>query len=123
MKKIVISEQTTSEELVVALTAAYAEGEALENTVLEVEGDLEEATKTINDLKEKLEAKTKEKSAKTPVVKVNGDNYEVTIPKFNYDGKDYTAEDLKSDSDMCKELVAAGFGGLRLVRDRKKSDK
>jgi len=41
----------------------------------------------------------------------------------NYDGKDYTAEDLKSDSDMCKELVAAGFGGLRLVRDRKKSDK
>ena len=121
MKKIEITEQTTREDLVAALTDAYAEADKLEESILQTEEDLTEATATIKDLKEKLDAKSKETSTKLPVVTVDGQKFEVTIPKFSFEGKDYAADDLKTDADLCKKLVAIGFGGLREIRDRKKS--
>jgi Ni,Fe-hydrogenase I small subunit len=97
-----------------------AEIDTLNGMIETQQGELSEAANTVKDLKEKLAAKTAEKSAKNPVVTVDGEKYEVTIPAFNFEGKEYSADDVKTDAELAKNLVAIGFGGMMRV-DRKKT--
>jgi hypothetical protein len=44
-----------------------------------------------------------------------GNKYECTTPRFNHKAKLYTAEELADKPKLVDELVALGFGGLKLV--------
>lgn len=102
------------EELATAFTAS-------EDKVAELQLEVGEATMTIEDLTAKLEAATAQKSTAAVVVSHDKKEYHVTTPKFNFEGKEYVAEDLKTNTKLLAELVKIGFGGLVEVRERKKS--
>ena len=52
-----------------------------------------------------------------PVVDHEGQLYRVVVPKFAFGGKLVTAESLKTDASLVKELVQQGSGVLVLVED------
>ncbi|MBC6698068.1 hypothetical protein [Hymenobacter sp. BT190] len=54
-------------------------------------------------------------SNKPATVKLAEREFEVTAGKFKFQGKSYTREDVKSNSDVLSDLVAAGAGILKEV--------
>jgi hypothetical protein len=47
--------------------------------------------------------------------KVGGDKYQAVYPKFHFEGKDYTEDDLLENPTLQKKLVEGGFGVIRKV--------
>lgn len=66
----------------------------------------------IAELRKDLTAVKKEKSVGKVIVEHNKEKYAVEAVKFNHGGKDYTAEDLKTNKELTKELVELGVGFL-----------
>lgn len=127
MEKLNITEQTTREELVAALTAAYAEidnlnakVEALNKEAESHKDELSNAASVIDELKAKIKDAPISESD-LGIVKCGNKQYKITVPRFNYNDKEYTAKELQLNADLVKELVEMGFGGLVELRDRKKS--
>lgn len=85
------------------------EVEAHEFTKLE----LTEAQTAIKLLSKKVNAPSENKPAKLPVVKVNGAEYQWTVPTVNFEGTILTAADASKDKKVCERLVAMKFGGLQ----------
>lgn len=78
---------------------------------------VEEAAKVVADVTAKL-ASASEKAGKSKAiesVEVGGKEYEITIAKFSWNGEAKTAKDIIADQDLASELVAEGFGGLKLI--------
>ncbi|AYQ31394.1 hypothetical protein [Runella sp. SP2] len=67
----------------------------------------------IEDMGKQLEAKKMDglTSAQTPTVTHKGATYEVTAQKFNFEGTDYTIEDLK-DAKLVAKLIDKKVGFL-----------
>lgn len=121
MKIKKFTEQSPLAEVIASyeeLAAAYQENEKLTE---QLQKDVVEALKTIEDLTAKLEVVSAQKSTSAVVVTHDKKDYHVVIPKFNFEGKEYVAEDLKTNTKLLAELVKIGFGGLVEVRERKKS--
>jgi hypothetical protein len=77
----------------------------------------EEAAEAVADVTAKLasaSAKVGKAKAKDSV-KVDGKEYEITIQKFSWNGESKTAKDITADKALAAELVAEGFGGLKLI--------
>ena len=72
-----------------------------------------ELLKVIEDMGKQLEAKKTDglASAQTPTVTHKGTTYEVTAQKFNFEGTDYTIEDLK-DAKLVAKLIDKKVGFL-----------
>jgi len=115
------TEQSPLAEVIASYEELAAAYKVSEDKVGELQLEAGEATKTIDDLTAKLEAATAQKSTASVVVTHDKKDYHVITPKFNFEGKDYVAEDLKTNTKLLAELVKIGFGGLVEVRERKKS--
>lgn len=76
------------------------------------EKELAQANEVIVELRTSLTAVKKEKSVGKVIVEHNKEKYAVEAAKFNHGGKDYTAEDLKTNKELTKELVELGVGFL-----------
>ena len=81
------------------------------------ETELTQATKLIEELKEKL-AEKEAGPVKVPTLKIGSDTYEFHS-EFHYKGQDITLELLKEDADLAKELVNEKVGDLRKVVTKK----
>lgn len=69
-----------------------AENDSLKSAV-------QESEEIISDLNDKIEEMSTGQKLKKPVFKKGGKTYLVTAPKFNFEGKVFTIEDLKGDTD------------------------
>ena len=107
LEKLLADEQTAH---AATKTALEAEKTAHAKTV-------EEAAEAIADLTSKLASATEKagKSKANESVKVDGKKYEITIAKFSWNGEIKTAKDILADQNLARELVAEGFGGLKLI--------
>ncbi len=70
----------------------------------------------ITELSNELASKPlPEKEKVVNTVSVDGIKYRIAIGKFKFKGVEKTASDLKTDSDLCKELIKAGSGVLKAI--------
>jgi hypothetical protein len=78
---------------------------------------LEEENKTLLDeneaLQKKLESNEKDMAEALPILTIDKVKYKLLSPRFNYQGKIMTFEDLKADKDLQKELVEKQVGILQ----------
>lgn len=123
MKKIEITEQTTREELVAALSQYETTIADLEKKVEDASATVEAAEETIEDLKKQLTEATNKASALTETIKHKGKEYRIAAPKFNLNGEVRTAEDLKKDAKLVEELIEMGSGVLVPLIDREEKKK
>jgi len=88
---------------------------AKKKTVEELEQELEktktEAAAIIDDL---IENQSTTKTTGNPVIKINGKKYEVTIPRFLFNGKEFDGSKL--DEATASELLEIGFAGLSEIK-------
>lgn len=68
-----------------------------------------------DELNEELQASESKSVAKFPTFKVGKETYELIAVKSKYKGKEVTAQTLKEDENLLKELVKINAGILRLV--------
>lgn len=115
------TEQSPLAEVIASYEELAAAYKASEDKVAELQLEAGEATKVIDELTKKLEVVSAQKSTSAVVVTHDKKDYHVVIPKFNFEGKEYVAEDLKTNTKLLADLVKIGFGGLVEVRERKKS--
>lgn len=99
-------------ELETALAASKAETAAAQ---AEIQNLTEQSQAVIDDLKSKLDEKTKTTVASKIIVKSGDKKYEVVIPRFQFEGKTVTAEELKKNPELVAKLVEIGAGALKLV--------
>ena len=85
--------------------------ESLEK-LAKAENDLAEATEFNSELQAQLEKAQLEKGSEFPIVKNGDDIYHVIIPQFTYKNQVIKATELEDDSELLKELIELGFGGL-----------
>ncbi|NID13765.1 hypothetical protein [Fibrivirga algicola] len=96
-----------------------------EPTLEQLKQQLAEAQELLNQQAETIKAQEAVQAAleASPgiiqTVKIGKDTYQITVPKFQYkrdgDGEEsrvYTAEDLKKDAELQKELLAKKVGFL-----------
>jgi hypothetical protein len=121
MNRIENIEQAGKDKLAPALAEAYSSLDAMLSEKEEHLAIIKESMATITDLKEKLAAKSEEKSVEHPVISLGGEKYTVVYPAFHFEGKTYKADDLKTDLDLAQKLLDVQFGGLVHIRPRKKS--
>lgn len=86
-----------------------------------LEKELDEASKVISSMVVELEATEKKKAAKNHVVEFEGEKFEFTVPRFQFNGVVITASELKKNDPVIGELLEAGFGGMQLLTSKKKS--
>jgi hypothetical protein len=55
---------------------------------------------------------TDDAASTVPVVTFNKKKYQVVVPRFNVDGKEYAAEDLKNNKEVIESLLAKKSGVL-----------
>ncbi|GAB2553081.1 hypothetical protein [Rufibacter soli] len=96
----------TTEELLAQLAASQAE--------LKTQKEAEEQYKTVIASQASTIAELDaQKGSANAVVTVDKKKYEVVCPSFQHtDGKKYTADDVKKDQSLAKELVKMGSGVL-----------
>jgi len=121
MNRIDNIEQAGKDKLAPALSEAYATLDAMLSEKQEHLAIIKESMATIQDLKEKLANKTEEKSVEHPLITIGTEKYAVVFPSFQFEGKTYQAEDLKTDPELAQRLLDLQFGGLVHIRPRKKS--
>jgi septal ring factor EnvC (AmiA/AmiB activator) len=92
-----------------------AKEETLEQKAERLEQELAEANGVIAEQAEALKAAKVENETQLTVIKSGKKSYKVTAPKFIYQGEEKTAEDLKQDEALVKELIKIGFGGLEEI--------
>jgi len=104
------------------IAALQAENEELKKELAEekkaraasdkAKAEVEEA---FHDAVAKLEEKDAEAAASTalPIVTIDKVKYQVTIPKFKFKGKEYTAKDVKEDKGLAAELAKIQWGGFK----------
>lgn len=74
-----------------------------------------EATLQLND---ELQVKAEKGNPKQlPIVTVNKEKYQVTMPAFQWAGTIYKAAQLEKDPDLCKVLVKEGSSVLKLIEE------
>jgi multidrug resistance efflux pump len=74
--------------------------------------NLKEASLVIQEQSEKLDSVSIEKENNAPVMKVGKDLYKIAIGKFRHDGVEVTADELKKNPELAKELIKIGSGVL-----------
>jgi hypothetical protein len=79
---------------------------------IKTKGSLDSALELNDELQEKAE---KAGSDKLPVVKINKEKYQVTMPAFRFQGNVYKAAQLEKDPELCQKLLEEGSGVLRLI--------
>ncbi len=86
----------------------------LPTDVAELQNTINEQTELITELSLQLEKKNSASSA-PGVVNVDGQDYRIAIGKFKHKGEDKTAEHLKEDEKLCRELIARKSGVLKAI--------
>ena len=86
----------------------------------ELAAENEALKKQLQEAHEEI-AKAEEKAPEAPVITIDGKKYRLTIPKGLYpvgkrEHKEVTAETLRKDKKLAKELVKNGYAGLELVK-------
>jgi len=74
-----------------------------------------ELEETNSALVKQLADNSKKPKAQLPQVKVKGETFEFTLPKFNLNGTKYTAQEASENSDVCAELVKIKSAILKKV--------
>lgn len=110
--------ELTLEEALAKIAEQKTEIAGLNGRVEELEGEQGESTEIISDLQEKLaNAEAGQAISQAVVVTHTAEDgtkeqYKVVLPKFKHKGQSYVAADLKTNSELVKELVAGGKGVL-----------
>lgn len=112
-----MSEKTQREiELEKKLAAIEKENAALSSNLNKTQGKVKALT-------EELAVKDATKGSDLPVVKLNGNSYQFTAPRFKarYEGsfQEFTAEAAAENEKLCASLVELGSGVLKLVPIKK----
>lgn len=94
-------EEMTQEELV-KIATAQAKEIAEKDAIIK---DLNEAISNTAVIKGK------------PVVKVDGNTYEIGAKSFSHNRKIVTAEEIQKNTELAKELVEGGNGLLKLIAE------
>lgn len=76
-----------------------------------------EQNEVIEGLNAELGSLAKKKSVIQVIVKHDKKSYRVTMPKFNYNGEEHTAESIENNKALIAELVEIGFGGFEEVAE------
>jgi uncharacterized coiled-coil protein SlyX len=111
-------------ELQEQLATANEKSTALEATITELNEKVAEQDETITqletkateqeavivELNKKVSEQDKAVKADFPVIKIGKESYQIVIPKFRYDGKVYTAADLKNEPELAKTLLEEKSG-------------
>jgi glutaredoxin len=84
--------------------------------VEELQQELAEAVQVINEQAEALKKVAVEKQVQSPVVKIGGKNYKLTIRRFNFNGAVKTAKNINEEKGLGEELLKMGFGGLKEIK-------
>lgn len=99
---------------------AMAGNDTLQAALTETESQLKAAHKDASNAGAALEIATKKLGEKRtagpkqlPSVMVDKKKYRFTMLKFSYKGTIYTAEEAKSNSELCAQLVKIGAGCLQ----------
>jgi len=89
----------------------------LESTINEQNDRLEDLEKENKQLKKELDSvsttgtkRAQYKSAETPTVKIDGKKMKFKYPSFNFNGNDISAEEVKKDASLIKQLYEANPG-------------
>lgn len=111
-------QELTLEQALAKIAEQQTEIEGLNTRVEDLETEQGESTQIISDLQEELaNAKAGQEISETVVVTHTAEDgtkaqYKVLAPKFQHKHVAYEAKDLKTNTDLLKELVAAGSGVL-----------
>lgn len=81
--------------------------------------EMKEAYEVIADLKRKLNDKSRAAKGKLPSVEIDGEAFEFKLPKFNFNGSVYSAEEASGNLELLRQLRDE-TGVLVPLRDRKK---
>ncbi|PSR53905.1 hypothetical protein AHMF7605_10440 [Adhaeribacter arboris] len=65
---------------------------------------------------EQLDLAEAQKGNPLPVVSHDKKKYQVLAAQFQFEGKEYQAEDLKSDKDLVKSLIHGGSGLIQEIK-------
>ena len=106
-----------------ALNALTAERNELQQQLTDergrsgdVAGELNEAQTLIEELQGRLAKSDAIRALGDSAIVTDGtDHYKVLAPKFKYNHKEYTADDLRDDEALVQQLVAAGVGFLQKI--------
>jgi uncharacterized membrane protein YvbJ len=96
------------------------EPQTLEEALVVIEklkAEKAESDSVIAELREELKASNKAASNKLKIVEHKGKRYQVTAPKFHYNGSVRSADDLLEDSALVAELLEIEVGFLQLIED------
>ncbi|MCA0231592.1 MAG: hypothetical protein LCH91_14060 [Bacteroidetes bacterium] len=85
-----------------------------DKVILDLSQQLEAKNKIIASLEAEVAELKAEKGAspKAQTVKIGKKTYTVSIPRFNFKGKSYTASDVANDQKLAAELVEEQSGVL-----------
>lgn len=123
MEKFKVTEQTTREELMAALSQYETTIADLEQKLEDSRAAFDAAEETVEDLKKQLSEANGKVAAVTETVKHKGQEYLIAVPKFNLDGKVLTSSDVKKDSKLVDQLIEMRSGVLVPLIDREEKKK
>ena len=89
--------------------------ETPEEKIARLEREVQEANELIHEQNQQLEAKQLQGAGSLPVITYKQQYYQVQAAKFHFNGVDYKADDLASNSDLVKQLLEAGSGLLEKI--------
>lgn len=102
-------------QLQVANSAVAAADEKIAAAEAKVAVITKDATDTINSLSIEVAKHTSRASFKGTVVKHGKNLVELTVPKFNLNGKDYASEEIADDDPVLDELKEIGSSIYKLT--------
>lgn len=76
----------------------------------------EEQEQLIQEQNEQLELAEAQKGKALPVIIIDKKKHQVMAAKFQFGGKEYTAEELKEDKDLAKKLKESKSGLLQEIQ-------
>jgi chromosome segregation ATPase len=120
LRDAVTAANSAKAELQEQLDASRGENGELAGQLNDVQGELSESQELIGELQDRLaKAATIQAQSDSVIVSDGTDHYKVLAPKFKHRKVEYTAEQLRDDEALVKELVAAGVGFLHKIETEK----
>jgi hypothetical protein len=89
--------------------------EQKEQGIADRDASLAEANTIIDELKTQLTAQQAQPSD-VPVIMVGKDQYRVTAPRFQFEGEEYSVQQLLANKKMQEALVKKGAGFLEKIQ-------
>ena len=96
------------------LDAATIDNSNLTETNKKLVADKKELETVVKELHEELK-NSATKSVPTDVIDHKGQKVKINAAKFNWNGKDYTSDDLRTNEKLRSELIKEGAGVISLI--------